>query len=1697
MESLSEVKIWGKEICGQNKSELTTLIEACPGWKQWEICTASGPLAARLFFHVSEDAVEVFAFLWEQRLLGFHSWTPEICSEVGEEDIRKEGDKRVRPIFLNYVKNLRNGEAAGKCRREIEEIESELKKCTKDLKARNRLVDWHRLQGLKEGLSVQIEILKKKWGEFERALQCLESYLGNSVEYYDNFDCCAEERPVFVLGNGWTWEQLYNILVRECSRLESALPMYSSRREIINHVHLQQVMVLIGETGSGKSTQLVQFLADSGFTLNGSLVCTQPRKVAAMSLTQRVAGECRGCYEDTCSVSCCTAYVPQERPLSKITYMTDHRLLQVCMLDTELTHISCIIVDEAHERSLSTDLLLALLKRCLLKRPDLRLIIMSATADAKTLSDFFCGCVIFHVPGRNFPVDIKYVANEAEASESSTIKYGRLNIPSYVTQMIRIIADIHAKEDKGAILAFLTSQFEVEWARDQFQKPSAMTFALHGKLSIEEQNSVFEDAPLGKRKVIFATNIAETSLTIPGVRFVVDSGMVKESRFDPKTGMNVLRVCQISQSAATQRSGRAGRTQPGVCYRLYTKEEFSAMASYRDPEILRVHVGIAILKLLALGIQDLESFDFVQAPSQDAIDMAVKNLFHLGAVNFCQGHLKLTELGLNIVKLGVEPRLGKIIIESFSQGLGREGLVLAAVMANASSIFCRVGTEAEKSKSDRLKLRFCHPDGDLFTFLAVYKAWENEPPGRRNRWCWENSINAKTMMRCKDAITEMELCLKHEMNIIIQRHWAWSPFVSNQYGIVLRRIILSSMVENIAMFSGYDRLGYDIAATGQQAYLHPSCSLLVFGSKPTWVVFGEVLCTTRQFLVCVTVVEEDWISTIQPLPSYDIFLLKKLTMQKKVITGLGRCLLKRFSGKANCNLHSLVDHIQQRCNSHRLGIEIDHDKQEIQLFAVAEKMGQAYGLLENVLKSERRWMHNDCMEKSLFFAPRGKYSPLALFGAGAEIKHLEMEDKYLSVEVCHPNVQVLDDRELLLLFENLTGGIAGFQKHTGAGKEGLGIEKWGIITFFNPEAAQKAVLYGNNLELVASSLTVSPFNMTPIMDHKRPGFPAVKATLTWPRRQSKGMAVIRCEREDVDRIAYACSGMVIGRSLVQCRRGKTDGSVFMTGLDTEVTESQVLQALLRVTDRKIVDVGLIRQHASPQPSSASCETALLQELIKFVPQEKCQVTVHNSDPKDFTTRALVTFDGSIHLRAAMALSQLQGKVLTVCMPWQKITCEQKFHSTILCPAPIYSVLKMELLSLIESSQKENTGLKIILNKSEYGCYKLKISSNTMKAVVKCRSSLEELLKGTVVTDDRLDPAAIQLLFTREGIQLLRSLEQKTNKTYILFERRSLSIKIFGPSDKNEKTATDLIDGLKLLLENKHHEISLRGEGVPHGLMKETVERFGVDLSGLKRLIPEAEFTLDTRRHVLSVQGSREAKTKAGCVITETANSLKGTTNKMLKEVEERENDCPICFCDIEDCYRLEGCGHAFCRSCLVDQCNSALRHHEGFPITCACENCDSLFLICDLRSLLSFEQLDDLFRSSLGAFVASSKGTYRFCTTPDCPSVYEVSSSGKLFVCGNCSVELCTSCHLEYHPYLSCEKYKEFKQDPDASLKEWCEGKADVKRCSSCGFIIEKTEGCNHINCKCGKHICWVCLESFDSSEGCYNHLRSVHGGYL
>ena len=850
----------------------------------------------------------------------------------------------------------------------------------------------------------------------------------------------------------------------------------------------------------------------------------------------------------------------------------------------------------------------------------------------------------------------------------------------YVIDLVETVRKIHQKDEEGAILAFLTSQMEVEWACEQFSSPAAVVLPLHGKLSHEEQHQVFKNFP-GKRKVIFSTNIAETSLTIPGIRYVVDSGLVKESRFDPKSGMNVLSVCRISQSSAKQRAGRAGRTGPGKCYRVYSESEFLSMDLHQEPEIRKVHLGIAILRIISIGVKRVKEFDFVDSPDPQSVDSAIRNLIYLGAVIKKQGDeeecLELTETGRCLTKLGVEPRLGKMILECHASGLTKEGIILAALMANASSIFCRVGSNEEKFRADCFKVPFCHRDGDLFTFLSVYLEWERVQQNK-NEWCWQNSINAKSMRRCQETVEELDACLYNELNIVVPTYWKWqNQDTPLEYCMLLKRVILLSLVENVAIFSGCDQAGYEVALSGQQLPLHPSCSLLVYEKKPSWVVFGEILSISKQYLVCVTAVDFDSLHSLNPPPPFDPLQLLGKTMKRSVIIGVSVAILRRLCGRGNGKLHALCARIQKACGDDRIRITVDFESRSIQLLMAPSDDEKVNAMMNNALDCQTRFLRNECMEKNLFrltTAP-GICPPTALFGAGGEIRHLELKGRQLAVEICHKEARFIDELEILMAIDSHVSGVAAIHQYSNDPV------KWGKIIFRSPDDTETIVSMMNGIELRGS-----PLQFTKSASSSGGGnpFSSITAKIFWPRRPCKGTALIRCVAFEADHLAQDLSGLLfenhtthaeVSRHIADC--------VVLSGLGRDTSEEEVLEIVSKATRRRISSVRILRGKPIEEIPTKSLEDAIIREIVPFIPRSKVQVQVMEPENTEQSLmRAFVKFDGSLHSEAARALTHLSGKVLSICRPWQKIQCQQIFRSSIVCPSHIFPAIKTQLLTLI-------------------------------------------------------------------------------------------------------------------------------------------------------------------------------------------------------------------------------------------------------------------------------------------------------------------------------------------------------------------------------------------------------------------------------
>ena len=614
------------------------------------------------------------------------------------------------------------------------------------------------------------------------------------------------------------------------------LPINRLKDELIKAVHDNQILVVIGETGSGKTTQITQYLAEAGYTARGKIGCTQPRRVAAMSVAKRVAEEygCRLGQEVgyTIRFEDCTS------PETKIKYMTDGMLLRECLIDSDMKQYAVVMLDEAHERTIHTDVLFGLMKAAVQKRKDLKLIVTSATLDSVKFSEYFFKAPIFTIPGRMFPVEILYT-KEPETD--------------YLDACLITVMQIHLTEPPGDILVFLTGQEEIDTACEILfermkdlgpESPELLILPVYSALPSEMQTRIFDPAPPGSRKVIIATNIAETSLTIDGIFYVVDPGFVKQKVFNPKTGMDSLVVTPISQAQGKQRAGRAGRTGPGKCYRLYTERAYrDEMLATNVPEIQRTNLASTVLSLKAMGINDLLSFDFMDPPPMETLIMAMEQLHALSALD---DEGLLTKLGRRMAEFPLEPQLAKMLIMSVNLGCAEEALTIVS-MLSVQNVYYRPKERAELA--DQRKSRFHQNEGDHLTLLCVYNSWKNH--NCSSGWCYENFIQYRSMKRAQDIRKQMlGIMDRHKLDVVS----------CGKNTSKVQKAICSGFFRNVAKRDPQE--GFRTLVDSQVVYVHPSSA--IYQRQPDWLVYHELVFTTKEYMREVCAVDAKWLVEFAP-----------------------------------------------------------------------------------------------------------------------------------------------------------------------------------------------------------------------------------------------------------------------------------------------------------------------------------------------------------------------------------------------------------------------------------------------------------------------------------------------------------------------------------------------------------------------------------------------------------------------------------------------------------------------------------------------------------------------------------------------------------------------------------------------------------------------------------------------------------------
>lgn len=626
------------------------------------------------------------------------------------------------------------------------------------------------------------------------------------------------------------------------------LPVFKNRTDILYLLENHQVLIITGETGSGKSTQIPQYVMEAGWAGKGQAIgVTQPRRVAAISLAGRVAEE-KGCLVGQ-SVGYCVRFDDcSNKELTKIKFITEGILINEIMANPLLPSYSIIMLDEAHERTLSADICLGLMKKILRKRPELRLIVSSATLDAEVLRDFFSSQVdsksistaILSIEGRVYPVDIYYL-NEP--------------VPNYVRASVDTVIKIHEGQRMGHVLVFLTGQDEVEeavsllkeYARNRRNTPGVpgiYVLPLYGSLPQSEQMKVFQPFNPKVRKVVVATNIAEASVTITGIAYVVDSGFVKLNYFNPRTSTDALVVVPVSQSSAEQRAGRAGRVCSGSVYRLYREEDFKMLPVHTVPEIQRSNLTTFVLQLKSLGVDNIARFDFPAAPPSKIMINALELDYALGALD---NHGSLTELGAKMVMFPVSTMQAKMLLASGDFGCSEEALTIVS-MLQIESIF--LSPSNRRAEARKAKYKFSVLEGDLLTLLNVYNTFVQKK--KEKQWCNQLYLNYKGLLRASEIRNQLrKLLVKCKV-----------PIVSCEGDTdAVCRCIVAGHFANAAYlhYSGE----YRTVCGDHTLAIHPT-SILYTQKQPKWVVFGELVQTTREFMRNITVVESSWLHELAP-----------------------------------------------------------------------------------------------------------------------------------------------------------------------------------------------------------------------------------------------------------------------------------------------------------------------------------------------------------------------------------------------------------------------------------------------------------------------------------------------------------------------------------------------------------------------------------------------------------------------------------------------------------------------------------------------------------------------------------------------------------------------------------------------------------------------------------------------------------------
>lgn len=630
-----------------------------------------------------------------------------------------------------------------------------------------------------------------------------------------------------------------------------SLPVYEQKQRILDTLKTNQVIIVQSPTGSGKTTQIPVILHEAGYSDNGIIAVTQPRRIAALSVSEFISKQLGTSYPGLVGYK--MRFEDKTDLTTRIKIMTDGILLQEMKLDPMMKKYSVIMVDEAHERSLNIDFVLGLLKRILKVRPDLKIIVSSATMNAEKFSTYFDGCPIVTIDTITYPVTVIYDPPTIPASTNTLTAEEAL-----LSKISNTIDRILYNRTEGDILIFLPGEKAIKDCINKLYRTpysrKIQIIPLYGRLPKEEQEKVFDPAPFGRKKVIISTNIAETSVTIDGITSVIDSGLAKLNFYSPRTYTSSLIETPVSKASCNQRRGRAGRTQPGTCYRLYPRKDYDTRESYTIEEIFRTDLSEVVLRMAELGITDFETFDFISQPPKEAIRGAVETLRMLKAIN---PDNTLSSIGNLMVLFPLPPRVSRIIVESILKypEVMEEVLIAAAFLSTHSPFVLPQGEEMDARRAHHT---FRDIQGDFVSYVKLYRIYQQQKS--REQFCKKNYLDEKVMAEIENIVLQLSDIVSAQQ-IPITGGGSMDDYLC---------CIASGMIQFVCVREGRENFR---TLTADHISIHPGSNM--FRTDPMYIVAGEIVRTSRMFAMSVSPLTKGMLAKIDPSLEKELNILKK------------------------------------------------------------------------------------------------------------------------------------------------------------------------------------------------------------------------------------------------------------------------------------------------------------------------------------------------------------------------------------------------------------------------------------------------------------------------------------------------------------------------------------------------------------------------------------------------------------------------------------------------------------------------------------------------------------------------------------------------------------------------------------------------------------------------------------------------------